>query len=129
MTSNHSNHEEYLLEQNQLPTSDNIALFEASLHGDFGRVKSLLQKGAKPNFFFRPEDQKNALHVAAEKGHSVELIELLLKHGAVVNSIAAADQTTALILAAQNAHLHVVQCLLSHGARIDAGLFLSNINI
>jgi hypothetical protein len=26
-------------------------------------VENNLKKGAKPNFFYRPEDQKNALHV------------------------------------------------------------------
>jgi ankyrin repeat protein len=115
--------ESYLLEENQLPTKENIELFEAASAGDLRRVKQLLDAGAKPNFFFRPEEQKNSLHIAAEKGFS-DIVEVLILHGAVVNSIAASDQTTALILAAQNRHLDAVERLISSGAHIEAGIVL-----
>ncbi len=115
-------YDDYLLEENQRATSDNIALFEAALKGDFEQVKELLENGAKPNFFFRPEDQKNALHVSSEKGFD-DIVEVLIQHGAAVNSKASTDQTTSLILASQNGHVKVVQILLSHGAHVDAGIF------
>ncbi len=54
---------EYIHLNNQIPTKENIALFEAAVAGDFNRVKTLLKQGAKPNFFHRPEDQKNVLQV------------------------------------------------------------------
>lgn len=116
-------YDDYLLEENQRATSDNIALFEAALKGDFEQVKELLENGAKPNFFFRPEDQKNALHVSSEKGFD-DIVQVLIQHGAAVNSKASTDQTTSLILASQNGHVKVVQILLSHGAHVDSGISL-----
>ena len=34
----------------------------------FKGVRTALQKGGKPNFFSRPKDNMNALHIAAESG-------------------------------------------------------------
>jgi ankyrin repeat protein len=110
----------YLLEENQRPTKENVSLFEAAKHGDVGAVKKLLSQGAQPNFFYHPDEQKNALHVASENGHE-EIVDLLLQSGAVVNSVAATEQATSLILAAQNSHTSVVKKLLSHGANVDSG--------
>lgn len=109
--------EEYKLAVNQQSTAENVALVEAAARGDLSRVRSLLAQGAKPNFFYRPEDQKNALHVAAEQGHA-QVVELLLAHGAVVNAVAATDQSTPLVLASlKERNLPVVQALLE--ARAD----------
>lgn len=111
---------EYMLGKNQQSTPENIALFEASLHGDVAQVRAQLNKGARPNFFFRPEDQKNALHVAAEHGH-LEIVELLLDHGAVVNAIAATDKSTPLILAAHLPNnVPVIEKLIHAGANVLA---------
>lgn len=110
----------YLLGENQLPTRENIELFEAAAEGNYHRVKHLLQTGAKPNYFYRPEDQKNSLHIASLKGY-LDIVEILIQHGAAVNSIASTDQATALIYAAQQGHAEVAQKLLSHGANIEAG--------
>ncbi len=118
--SSESHFPDYLLGQNQQNTPENIALFEASLKGDVHQVKALLNKGAKPNFFYRPEDQKNALHVAAENAHS-EVVELLLSHGAVVNAIASTDKSTPLVLAAHHDNnVTVIEKLLNAGATIGA---------
>lgn len=111
---------EYLLAENQQSTAENIQLFEAALCGDLRSVERLLAQGAKPNFFYRPEDQKNALHVAAEQDH-VDIVEVLLRHGAVVDSLSAADQSTALVLAARSASRKMMEVLLDAGANINHG--------
>ncbi len=112
---------EYLLGENQQVTDENVALFHASAKGDLSAVRSLLSKGAKPNFFFHPQEQKNSLHIASEHGFT-EIVDLLLTHGAVVNAVAASDKSTALILAARHArNLAVVDRLIKAGADINAG--------
>jgi ankyrin repeat protein len=112
---------EYLHLNNQIPTKENIALFEAAVAGDFNRVKTLLKQGAKPNFFHRPEDQKNALHVAAEHAYD-DIVDLLLQNGAAVNAIAATDQSTALILASHHGNPKILNLLINAGADIQAGI-------
>ena len=81
-------------------------------------VENYLKKGAKPNYFYRPEDQKNALHIASEKGFT-DIVEVLLNNGAEVNSISSSDQTTALVLACQNNKVELLQLLLKYGAHIN----------
>jgi hypothetical protein len=36
--------------------------------GSLTNLIQALERGGKPNYFSRPEDHKNALHIAAEKG-------------------------------------------------------------
>lgn len=60
---------DHLSQHNQEATPANIALFKASKAGSMVSVKKALANGAKPNFFFNPEDSKNSLHIAAEEGH------------------------------------------------------------
>ncbi len=115
---------EYLLQENQLATDENIGLFHAANKGNLAECEKLLKRGAKPNFFFRPDDQKNALHVAAEHGF-VDIVKLLLRHGAEVNSIATTDQSSALTLAAHNDDPNVIKVLLEAGASIDHGTYLA----
>lgn len=115
---------EYLLLANQQATDDNIELFRAANKGHLAECERLLKQGAKPNFFFRPEDQKNALHVAAEHGFA-DVVGLLLRHGAEVNSISTADQCSALTLAAHNDDPTLIKMLLESGAHIDHGIALS----
>lgn len=115
---------EYLLQKNQVPSEENVALFKAALSGSVGECERLLKKGAKPNFFYRPEDQKNALHVAAEHGFT-DVCRVLLKYGAEVNSISTADQASALTLAAHNDDPELIKLLLDEGAHINHGKELS----
>lgn len=110
---------DYLLQENQVASEDNVGLFNAALAGSAYGVENYLKKGAKPNFFFRPEDNKNALHVASEKGY-LEVVQLLLDNGAEVNSKTASDHYTALILAAQHENSAVTKLLISAGADISA---------
>lgn len=111
---------EYLLAENQAVTGENIGLFHAAERGNLAEVRRLLSKGAKPNFFHRPEDQKNALHVAAERDF-VEVADALLRAGAAVDAVAATDQATALTYAARSASAAMITLLLDAGADIRHG--------
>lgn len=106
---------DYLLSENQVDNEENRALFHAASSGNLAGVKAALRAGAKPNFFYHPEDHKNALHVAAENGH-VEVVDVLLEHGAVVNALTAKDHATALVLAATLHNPAVVRRLIAAGA-------------
>lgn len=112
---------EYLQEANQLPSAENIALFKSALAGSLTGVQNALAKGGKPNFFYRPEEQENSLHVSSKQGY-LDIVTELLKHGAVVDSLAGASQATSLILAAQEGHIEVVNLLLAHHANVNAGV-------
>lgn len=111
---------DYLLLKNQQETPENLALFDAALNGDVKEVRRFLSQGAQPNFFHRPDDQKNALHVAAENDH-IAVVDVLLQNGAVVGAIAAADQTTAIVLAARKGSSVMMEKLLDSGANINDG--------
>lgn len=63
------------------------------------------------------EDTLTPLHLAASKGHT-EVVELLLAHGADVNS-RTAKLWTALDFAVLNAHPSCAHALLDHGAYVD----------
>jgi hypothetical protein len=58
-----------LLPAAQLDSQENKQLFKAAEDGDLIGAKKYLKQGANPNFFFRAEDQKNALHISAENKH------------------------------------------------------------
>ena len=77
---------EHLKLENQLSSVENTQLIKSvaseSLHG----VEQALKKGAKVNFFFRPDDQKAALHIAAENG-SYDIAKFLIKNGALPDII------------------------------------------
>ena len=111
---------EYLLQANQQVNEVNVGLFKAALAGSVSECEHFIRQGAKPNFFFHPEDQKNSLHVAAEHGF-LDVVKLLLKNGAEPNSISTADQSSALTLAAHNNDPNLIKVLMDHGASINHG--------
>jgi hypothetical protein len=86
-------------------------------------VRNALDNGAKPNYFYNPEDSKNALHVAAEEGY-LEIVKELLDNGAAIESVVKGSKETALLLAARELHLHVVRYLIERGANCSAGVSL-----
>jgi uncharacterized protein len=86
-------------------------------------VRNALNQGAKPNFFYNPEDSKNSLHVAAEGGY-LEILQELLEHGAMIESIVKGSKETALLLAAREVQVEAVKYLVENGANILAGLSL-----
>ncbi|KAG5358652.1 Ankyrin repeat protein [Yarrowia sp. B02] len=59
-----------------------------------------------------------ALHIAARAGHS-SLVSLLLKYDADVNELDKLNRWTALFHSANEGHEHVLETLLSAGARTD----------
>lgn len=108
-----------LLSASQVKSPENIALFKSALAGSVSGVESALEKGGKPNFFFHPEDQKNALHVVAENGN-YDIAKILLGAGAIVDAKTGATHSTALIIAAGFHSDLVVRLLLDKGADINA---------
>lgn len=111
--------EDYLRAENQQATSENVQLYKAAAAGSLTGVQLALEKGAKPDFFHHPDDQKNALHVSAENGY-LDIVEELLKHGANVNAVASTSQATPVIFAAQGGHIRVLQVLIDSGAHVNA---------
>ncbi|MEM6427269.1 MAG: ankyrin repeat domain-containing protein [Cyanobacteria bacterium P01_D01_bin.128] len=88
------------------------ALIEATLAGDTGGVRALLQQGTDPNLVYRTN---TALTYAARDGFT-DIARLLIAHGADVNWIDG-EGVTPLILAAHKDHIELVQLLLlDHGA-------------
>jgi hypothetical protein len=57
---------DHLLQKNQVASAQNIALYKAASAGSLEGVSKAIESGAKPNFFFNPEDGKNSLHIASE---------------------------------------------------------------
>jgi ankyrin repeat protein len=109
---------DHLKRENQETSKENIALFKASKAGSMLSVQNALSKGAKPNFFFNPEDSKNALHVASEEGHT-EVVEHLLENGAVPDCLVVSSKDTALTLACKNDRGPVATSLLKAGANMN----------
>lgn len=96
----------------------NIALFEWAAKGNVEEILSALKQGGDPNVFYRPEDQKNSLHVATEGGH-YEACKVLIEHGADVNSIASTPQATPLMYAVQNDDMRLTELLIHAGAKLN----------
>lgn len=110
----------HLTKEQQTPSEENLALFKATSENNIAKIRTLLAKGASPNYFSHPNEQKNALHISAEKGY-LEAMELLIAHGATVNAIAATDQSSAIILATRQHNVEVLRKLVSEGADIHHG--------
>lgn len=106
---------EYLLEKNQLSEGANLKLYNAVLAQSLMGVQTALSKGASVNYFHRPEDHKNALHLSSEEGYS-EIVAELISHNAVIDAIAAPSKSTALILAATNSHTDIMELLINANA-------------
>ena len=116
----HDGTDGHMLAKNQESSPENLALIQAVLKGDNDEVTRWLKNGAKPNFFFRPEDQKNALHIASDRGNT-DIISTLLEHGADVNCISAATQATPLIFAGASNNPTAIGMLIKAGADANRG--------
>jgi ankyrin repeat protein len=88
------------------------------MHGLLGRVKWLLERGAKAGTE-KFAKGFTALMAASEEGH-VEVIRALCARGANVNGL---QHCTALVLACQKGLLKVVYELCERGADLNATLF------
>lgn len=89
---------------------------QAISHGDTGKVKDCLSRGAAVDDSF--DEGRLPLHLAAAKGNC-ELIKLFIESGAYVN---ATDDmgSTAMHDAATNGHLEATLLLLDYNADVNA---------
>ena len=111
---------DYLLSSNQLNSPENLSLFNAAMLGSSTGVENALRKGAKVNFFNNPEDQKTALHIACENGFS-NIVEVLIKNGAVVDLPTGTTKSTALMLGVQSGSTPTVEILIKENANVNSG--------
>lgn len=119
--SEQNDYPEYLLGRNQESSPENMEVFNAAVRNDLPALQRAIRSGGKVDFFFRPEDSKNALHVASEHGY-LRIVQELVNSGAHVNAVSLATKDTALILACDNKHTAVVKVLLEKGAEINRGI-------
>jgi ankyrin repeat protein len=91
-------------------------LLQASRTGDAALVELLLQSGANPALA-HPEGEAPLL--AAARAGSVPAVRLLLARGVDVNAAETYQKTTALMWAAAEGHLDVVDVLLEAGADVN----------
>ena len=99
-----------------VPAADSPRL-DATKRGDVAEVRSLLAEGADPNV--AQGDGLTALHLAAQEG-DLEIAELLIGAGAMVDAQTRIGGYTALHLASGGAHSSVVGALLEAGANAGA---------
>lgn len=88
-------------------------LWKAARQGDAATVQALLAKGVDVNTKFRYG--ATALSYACDRGH-VEVVKVLLEHGADVNVKDTFYNATPLSWAAFKGHIEVIRLLLSKGA-------------
>jgi ankyrin repeat protein len=96
------------------------ALAAAILGGDTDAVREALRSGAKLSMTISdPRSQainnSSPLYAAIARGH-VEIVQLLLDHGADVNEPGAYDRETPLYAAASHGHVEILKLLLERGA-------------
>lgn len=108
----------YLKVENQSTTPENLRLIEGATAGNVIIVSDALKAGAKVDFFYDPEERKNALHIAAEQGND-KVTTILLDAGAVVDAVAATTQSTALNFAASSSANTTAGILLKAGADVN----------
>jgi ankyrin repeat protein len=119
---------DHLSQSNQEVTPANIALFKAAKAGSMGAVQKALSNGAKPNFFFNPEDSKNALHIASEEGH-IDVVNELLANGAVPDCLVVSSKDTALTLACRMERNSIADTLIKAGADINHANMYGNTSL
>jgi ankyrin repeat protein len=97
------------------PSSSEQALRKAAFEGQSEKVRSILDKGAKPDA--RDPDDRTALMMASFNGHK-ETVRLLLDRGAIIDTRDAMGRT-ALMYAAAGPYSQTVQLLLERGADLN----------
>jgi ankyrin repeat protein len=106
------------IEQRQ--TKPPISFFEACAQGDIAVLRALLANDPGLARASNPKGQYpgwTGLHIAAKSGQ-LEVVKLLLRHGAAPNAREAGDNTYPLHWAAAHRHLEVVQALLDAGGDV-----------
>lgn len=93
-----------------------ITFYNALKLGNTYRVKEYINAGIDVN---RSGITDSPLYIAASFGYT-QIVELLIKAGADVNSFRIITWTTPLIAASKNGHLNIVELLVKAGADINA---------
>ncbi|CAB3409345.1 unnamed protein product [Caenorhabditis bovis] len=97
------------------------AAVKACQIGDIAMVRKVLDENLPPNEY--DEEQCTMLHWASIN-NNVDIIELLIKHGASINKIGGNLKSTPLHWACHVGHLNAIVCLVMNGA--DAGIRNTN---
>ena len=106
-----------LLKKRAARAKERGALHGAVAYGDLVDARELIENGAEVNQTKSDDDATTSLHAAAAKGN-VEMVRLLLKHGADVEA-KDGDAQTALHIAASKGHAAVVARLIKAGCVVD----------
>ena len=93
-----------------------IPLYLAARLGLHGLAERLIAKLPQAIDFRGPAG--TPLHISVQEGH-MNVIKLLLAHGADINSLAA-DNSTPLHIALQQGHLEIAKLLLNSGAEVNS---------
>ena len=93
-----------------------MALVTGSLQGRLSLVRSMLERGADVNFV--DDNGFTALFNASQEGH-LEIVDVLVAAGALVNWARKEDGGTALIIASNNGHHGVIRRLIRAGADVN----------
>ena len=116
---------------NIVDSNGHSALIDAVYSKNVRIVQMLLENGAKPDLCEHEAllPHNNPLNVASKEGY-LEIVKLLVKHGADTNARHIynlpksknykSSITTPLHLAAENGHFEIVKFLAEHGADIEA---------
>ncbi|CAG0896138.1 unnamed protein product [Cyprideis torosa] len=92
---------------------DSMALYEAAQHGHTDIVELLIKHGADVNIL--STSGNTPLIVACTNGHA----DILLEHGAHINTHSKEFKESALTLACYKGHLQMVKFLLENGANLS----------
>lgn len=96
-------------------------LYNATKNGNINKVQDLINEGADVNYVFRPNEYGNTpLHIAAYFAED-EIIELLIKSGADVNSSAITGKTPLTYAKERHNRKHTIDLLIQYGAG-DGGI-------
>lgn len=102
-----------------------IQMIEAIKTDDVALVRSLFEAHPESKTFFTFFAGGTWLHYVSGRGQ-LEIVELLLSLGMDINGRDREGERTALVDAASDGRVEVVQYLLDHGADMDASASISN---
>ena len=103
---------------NQPESQRNLTMLMAASHeGHYKIVKKLLENGASEGINMQDKCGWSALMFAAFTGFSIEVVQLLLQHGADVD-LANDDGRTALFMASEKGYVEIVKILLKNNTNI-----------